>query len=279
MTLHKGAVDDKQLVKDLSDPKGCALIAAHLMLDGAFNINSTDKAAWVAVLSGLRGQSFELQDGGSSPTTESSFPRLRHPTGAPNGIWNGFRSLSDAQIETLATQMVIQVKTRGPFQSLGEFVNRRVENTELGKSGAIQSAIDAIKGNDNVLKTSFTPTAYPSEAAAHIVKFTEAGIPGYLSQADVLQSLGPVITCRSDTFVIRGYGESKDAKGNVIARAWCEAVVQRVPEFVDKANAPQSPIASLNVVNQNFGRRFEIVSIRRIPRPEMVTGGLASNGQ
>jgi len=253
------------------------MIAAHLMLDGAFNINSTDKAAWLAVLSAMRGQDFALQDGGTAPS-DAAFPRLRHPTGTANGLWNGFRTLSDQQIDNLATHMVNQVKLRGPFQSLGEFVNRRVENTDLGKSGAIQSAIDALQANNNVLKTPFTPTVYEPSANAHIVKFTEAGTPGYLSQADVLQSLAPVITCRSDTFVVRGYGEAKDSKGNVIAKAWCEAVVQRMPEYVDRnANEPHSPVASLNIVNQSFGRRFEIVSIRRIPRPEMVA--LASNAQ
>lgn len=282
MRLHQGSDQEKDLIKDLSDPAGCAVIAAHLMLDGAFNINSTDKAAWIAVLSAVRGQSFELQDGGNSPASDTSFPRMRHPTGKANDNWNGFRTLSDAQIEGLAKEIVSQVKQRGPFQSVGEFVNRRVENTELGKSGAIQSAIDALQLNKSVLKTSFLPTFYPSDAQTNVVKFTEAGTPGFLSQGDVLQGLGSMITCRSDTFVIRGYGEAKDGQGNVTAKAWCEAVVQRVPEFVDpNSDKAQIPVASLKgVVNQNFGRHFEIVSLRRIPRPEVVgNGDLASAGQ
>jgi hypothetical protein len=90
-----------------------------------------------------------------------------------------------------------------------------------------------------------------------------------LTQADVLQPLAPVITCRSDTFIIRGYGETKDATGKVIARAWCEAVVQRMPDFVDPSNAADTAMASLSLVNQTFGRRFLILSFRRIPSAEI----------
>jgi hypothetical protein len=78
-----------------------------------------------------------------------------------------------------------------------------------------------------------------------------------------------VITCRSDTFTIRGYGETKNSKDEVTARAWCEAVVQRVPDFVDPEDEAHSAIADLSPVNQTFGRRFEIVSFRQIPRAEM----------
>ena len=44
------------------------------------------------------------------------------------------------------------------------------------------------------------------------------------------------ITPRGDTFVIRAYGDSIDAQGRVVARAWCEAIVQRSPDYVDKAD-------------------------------------------
>jgi len=275
MRLYKGGVQNSELVDTLSAPAGCAKIAAHLMVDGAFNVNSTDVDAWVAVLSGLRGQDFEVQGGTSPGSGSTAFPRFRFPTAGPDGNWNGFRSLSDGQVRTLATNIVDQVRRRGPFQSLAEFVNRRVENTDLGKSGAIQSAIDAAGFNSSSKQAAFTTNFYPAEARQQIVPDTGVGIPGYLSQADVLQSLAPVITCRSDTFTIRSYGEAKDTNGVVISRAWCEAVVQRIPEFVDPEDSPDSEIASLSEVNQTFGRRFEIVSFRRIPSPEMQA---SSNG-
>jgi hypothetical protein len=269
MRLVKGGIPDSELVNRLLDPAGCARIAAHLTVDGAFNVNATDVEAWVALLSGLRGEDFEVEGGSTPPTDRTGFPRFRYPSGKPDDNWNGFRTLDDAQIRTLAENLVEEIRKRGPFLSLGEFVNRRIEDSELGRSGAIQAAIDADALNDPAKQASFTTAKYPSEAQANIVTDTGVGIPGYLTQADVLQSLAPVITCRSDTFTIRGYGEAKNSSGKVIARSWCEAVVQRMPEFVDPVDAPDTAMASLSPVNETFGRRFEIISFRRIPSSEL----------
>ena len=114
------------------------------------------------------------------------------------------------------------------------------------------------------------PLPWGPNSLVHIINDSGVGIPGYLTQADVLQSLAPVITARSDTFTVRGYGEAKDSNGDVVARAWCEAVVQRVPEFVDPTTPAESAIASATLVNQTFGRRFEIVSFRRLHRDELL---------
>lgn len=87
---------------------------------------------------------------------------------------------------------------------------------------------------------------------------------GFLTQADMLQSLGPVLTARSDTFVIRAYGDViNPAIGGTTpdARAWCEAVVQRVPDYVDSTVDPwATPAAGSD--SETFGRRFKIVSFR-----------------
>ncbi len=269
MRLVKDGLSDKDLAKRLLDPAGCTRIAGHLMVDGAFNVNSTDLEAWVAVLSGLRGQPFKVEDGSPPASSLTAFPRFRHPTGETNDNWNGFRALNDSQIRTLAENLVEEIRLRGPFLSLAEFVNRRVEDGALGNNGAIQAAIDAGKFNVGADQDTFAVDAYPQEAQSHIINNTGVGIPGYLTQADTLQSLAPVITCRSDTFTIRGYGEAKDASGKVIARARCEAVVQRMPHFVDPSDSPDAAIASVTPVNQAFGRRFEIISFRRISSAEV----------
>jgi hypothetical protein len=101
------------------------------------------------------------------------------------------------------------------------------------------------------------------------------GIPGWLTQADVLQAIGPLISSRSDTFRIRTYGEALSADGKtVLARAWCEAIVQRTPHYVDPANSPEQRDASLTdrvltPLNKRFGRRFEIVSFRWLNHDEI----------
>jgi hypothetical protein len=52
--------------------------------------------------------------------------------------------------------------------------------------------------------------------------------------------------------------------------AWCEAVVQRMPEFVDGSDPPETAMANLNPVNLKFGRRFTIASFRYLAGAEML---------
>ena len=58
------------------------------------------------------------------------------------------------------------------------------------------------------------------------------GAPQIVTQMDVLNSVGPNLTPRSDTFTVRAYGEALDNAGNTIGRAWVEVVVQRTPYFM-----------------------------------------------
>ncbi|MEK9985782.1 MAG: hypothetical protein VW879_13675, partial [Opitutae bacterium] len=61
-----------------------------------------------------------------------------------------------------------------------------------------------------------------------------AGTPGWLLQSDVLRTLAPILNARSDTFLIRAYGDvGKNTRTQ--AKALCEAVVQRMPDYVHPA--------------------------------------------
>jgi hypothetical protein len=104
--------------------------------------------------------------------------------------------------------------------------------------------------------------------------------PGFLTQADVLTAIGPELTARGDTFLIRTYGDVMNpVTGSVTpaGRAWCEAIVQRLPEYVKDATASSAagdpaitaPTALQNVDNQTFGRRFRIVSFRWLSPDEI----------
>ena len=106
--------------------------------------------------------------------------------------------------------------------------------------------------------------------------FRSTGIPGWVTQADVLQAIGPSIAARSDTFRIRSYGEALSPDGKtVIAKACCEAVVQRMPDYIDASNTPSerltslSDTTSLTPLNKRFGRKFEIVSFRWLSQIEI----------
>ena len=92
-----------------------------------------------------------------------------------------------------------------------------------------------------------------------------AGAPGWVNQGDLLRILEPAATVRGDTFVIRTYGEAQDGNGTITARTYAEAVVQRVPEYVDPGDRPSLNAASdpaASPANQAFGRRMNIISFR-----------------
>jgi hypothetical protein len=105
------------------------------------------------------------------------------------------------------------------------------------------------------------------------------GAPGSLLQSDLLQALGPALATRSDTFTVRCYGEANTPAGDS-GSAWMEVVVQRLPDFMDSTDAPEtgnaaaSPSSStpasldasfrpkLAPVNQVLGRRFKVISMK-----------------
>ncbi|MCW1886878.1 hypothetical protein OKA04_19215 [Luteolibacter flavescens] len=272
MAPHYGGKTADQLKVSLSAPAGSARIAGHLMVDGGFNINSTSEDAWAAMLSSLRG---------AEPVDKEQTPqsRFRHIVDSgpakmvTNDPWAGFRALTDADIKTLATNIVAEVKLRGPFLSLGEFVNRRIATDRtMNISGAVQSAIDKTDLNKKVTYPRFDTAAYPNRENLPNPN-TGTNTPGWLSQADVLGALAPFITSRSDTFVIRSQGEARDEKGNILAQVCLEAVVQRVPEYVDPKDDASTLVANLQSdVNKSFGRRFEIISVRELARVQSASG-------
>jgi hypothetical protein len=268
MRFHGGGQAEDVLLERLLAPGGCRRIAAHLKIDGAFNVNSTSEEAWTALLAGLRDSKFEVDDGSAPAPGESPFPRFRNPRGHSNDLWDGYRSLKDGDLRKIAKEIVAEVRARGPFLSLGEFVNRQAASGATGLGGPLQAAIDRSGVNAGSLQQSINIQKYPVGDNISPPN-TGVGTPGYLAQADVLNSIGPRLTVRSDTFILRGYGESKDVNGKVLARAWCEAVVQRTPEWVDPQQAPETGIGELSPVNARFGRRFEIVSSRNLSPAEV----------
>ena len=92
------------------------------------------------------------------------------------------------------------------------------------------------------------------------------GAPGCLFQGDLLQALGPGLATRSDTFTIRAAGNGATiAEGGARASsAILELVVQRLPDYLDPRNAPETALTdpNLRAINRTFGRRFRVISAR-----------------
>ena len=368
-------------------------MAGDLLVEGAFNLNSTSVEAWVSQLSALKGQAAKIRDlkdgmslSGSEKNWQSSnltpFLRFANSTGEPvqapgtpntnTDFWTGFAALNDNQVRQLAAKLVEEVKLRGPFLSVSDFVNRRVtrmdfpegnislpwrkheewpkENlmTAQGLRGPVQAAIakaqfnqggfdwspsnpglpevppqrfttgsglfhdssyglhavslqpqdtydpdprnnlqdwgagvrqakgvtnpvginvgtlndpewvnDSVRYNRTIYSQAFSNGEAPENLLAVENLATGANMPGWLTQADVLSPLTPVLSARSDTFVIRTFGESPVVSTAGIgrkpdaAKAWCEVTVQRVPDYVKSHvdpphHRPHEPFADEN---------------------------------
>lgn len=274
-------------------------IASEIEVEGMFNINSTSITAWKALLMNQRDTQVPVTTMGAATADDwettlnssSEIPVTRTTVaGDPNSASDPSIALiathlnmNDSEIEALATAIVNQVKKRGPFLSLSEFVNRQIrsDDNELALAGTIEAALIELSKNTTDNPFEHVQSAYPEQAvlpsdATTIYQFPEAaegyaayGTPGWARQADILRPLAPIISARDDTFRIRAYGEVKDpTTGEVAARSWCEAIVQRKANYVDSADDATERV-SLSNTNKQFGRKFEIISFRWLSSDEV----------
>ncbi|WP_269537778.1 hypothetical protein [Cerasicoccus fimbriatus] len=286
LVYFKEGQDTADYLTDLRDMDSAA---SKLLLQGGFNVNSTSVDAWTAFLGSVRAASsddsldyFNTRTYSQSDLSPSDleYTFLRFSSPAENGSYNypGFASLETEDIRTLAAAIVDEVQARGPFLSMADFVNRRLHSGPTGDKGALQAAIDASGINDQYDGTSGGIDNAPDQ---DLVPAPQAGLPGYLLQNDILRVLGPQMRVRGDTFSIRSYGEAKDPlTGNLISKAMCEAVIQRLPQYVNHGeNADQNLPAdivtghetriALSEINETFGRRFKLVSFRWLDPEEI----------
>ncbi|MFC0019567.1 hypothetical protein [Roseibacillus persicicus] len=292
------STDLAEELDQLSESEFMNRIGGTMAIRGGFNINTDSKAAWQAVLTSLRDQEVAAWGGntfGSSGRT--SFPRhgfsLVDDQGSNEGItpigiaeWAGYRSLDDDDIDTLATNIVNQLRLRGdedqaPNMTVAEFVNRRItrEGDLHSLKGILESAIEASGFNQGALddysksisEASTPPTMIRGVAHGQAYNGeTAEGAPPMLSQSDLLAPLAAIMTTRGDTFRIRAYGEARNGKNAPIARAWCEAVIQRTPDYLDPSDQPHLREDELqSETNVKFGRRFIVTSFRWLSSEEV----------
>jgi hypothetical protein len=190
-----------------------------------------------------------------------------------------------------------------PYLSLSEFINRFVsDDAWSSRCGALQAAIfradkatygtasatgfsdrlTSLPSGVKLTKTTFTSTvggldptfASNPENIEAIAQgdstsrsHTLLAAPGNLLQSDLLQALGSAIATRSDTFTLRCYADATQANGET-GTVWMEAVVQRLPDYVDATNPPEMS-TGLTGVNAVLGRRFKIISSRTLKADEI----------
>jgi hypothetical protein len=294
--------------------------AANLLVEGAFNVNSTSEQAWRSLL----GSTLGLPDNAAYATpgtagsgdavgTVAAIPRFSgnlaqtgytSTMGSKGGSYLGNRGLMTNAAGTtdeltrlvneLARSIVVETKARGPFLSVADFVNRRLVAADgtanpIGVRGALQAAIDKMGytpaspvkiptvvsspiGAGDIPKSGWPASGWnpdhflgaPAASSTGENATRAAACPKFLTQADLLSLLGPALTVRGDTFAIRTYGEVRNpTTANIEARAWCEAIVQRLPDYVVSGDSSETaPSALTQAANRTFGRRYRIVSMR-----------------
>jgi hypothetical protein len=281
--------------------------ASEFLLDGAFNVNSTSEEAWRALLGAFYGEAkIDAEPASPFVRMHGSTGDLFDPAAddaEDKEAYHGYRALTQDQIINLAHQVVKQIKWRRlgrdrPFTSLADFINRDPDHdapSAMGDPdafrlrGALSAALraadlidqteaDALgidSGTEATINTALQDNATKTDTSSALTTLTtqamegwrSEGLPGWMTQADLLARLGSVLTSRSDTFKIRVCGESRDPITNEVnGIAWGEAIVQRLPEFVDtNMDAADADIHSLNSKeNETFGRRFVIVDFHWI---------------
>jgi hypothetical protein len=303
-------------IEDLLTPEdGYQKLGAYSLINGAFNVNSTSVAAWSALLRGNKSLAMQSIQGTTDSELGTPFPLSSSVSDTTStNEWEQFSRLTDEQIWNdqgtpeasddtgLAVEIVNQVKARGPFMSLSDFVNRRISEDSRSAQGAIQEAIEqaGINGDQaegirfNTSETIPNYSNFPSDfpyagpvpydtPAPYVGNRNNAtGVPLEINQANILLPIAAKLSARSDTFKIRAYGEVVSTGGDVV-KAMCEAAVQRVPEYLDTETNPDynqpwdeydtDPATpaneNLNPINQAFGRKFEIIHIRWLDQAEI----------
>ncbi len=220
----------------------------RLVVDGAFNVNSTSVEAWESVL--CRGLIEEwsyptkddegMVDEDTTTTLVNPFARFVQSayntfyTGPKTGAAStseippreffvrGVREFTTEQIQRLAEAIVSEIVVfhgdsgQGrPFVSMQEFVNsgvitRAIATAGLNTMDAIEELWDSPEGAG--MATRDDPSGQ-NFINGDYNDFSYDQIwhysPYYLTQADVLAAIDPFLTVRSDTFIIRGYAEER----------------------------------------------------------------------
>ena len=281
-------------VNDLRSPID-ARSSKYLLQGGAFNLNSTSVPAWTSVLRTVRfttpatafkylkleentgTASIDASNGGEIPlsvqSTDAHFFRFSQSAqetykaevgqsaGGSTGVTppktelfrQGMVTLSSAQVQNLATKITAAIRVHqsssGPFRTLEEFLSPSANATTSLLEQAIADAGINVDSDGN-------PIEFSSQ---------------FLTQGDIMTALAPVLFPRSDTFVIRTYGEAVNtATGATEGKAWCEATVQRIPDYFDPSDdANVAPADITSTLNQNLGRRFKVVSFRWLTRSDI----------
>lgn len=275
--------------KENDDPIAAREPAKHLMVANQFNINSTSIDAWKAVLSSLRIDNFQHlhwpEEDTSDPGTldliatsrnQGNFTRFSHsleetyqvtapPTEldnkpvAPSAFYrHGARRFKNEDFDAFAREIVRLIKQQSrPFESMEAFLSE----LSTGNGSLLEQAIRNTLTNPETKRQEWYHRWETKGEDLEIETPVEIDhfAPGFLTQADIMTAIGPMLAPRSDTFKIRARAECFDDFGNPISVAVVEAILQRTPEAKD----------STTPLNMPTTRKWKICSVRWLSENEL----------
>jgi len=285
-------------VSDLAESWSDGSIARHLLLDGAFNVNSTDPAAWRAFLRRSRpklGETFRYLNATTATGTAGDTGVVElASTGAAFfrfGMSAGETYKADAGYAASTNAPPSAPNTASPANThLFRRGRRTLDDAQLAAlATAIAGQVRARQGLAGPFRSlaEFLGPATSSGSASVLeqaiadattsdgrVINRRSEVPEFSSQwltpGDLLTTLASALVIRSDTFRVRAYGDAANpVTGAIMGRSWVEAVVQRFPEYIDRGQDPATPPAELTLTNRAYGRRFRIVSFRWLDSSEL----------
>ena len=186
---------------------------------------------------------------------------------APSAYYrHGARRFDHSELKALATEIVQLLENRGrPFSSMEEFLSPKIPGDPSSPTNPslLEEAIANVLGTGpggrqqwyHQWETEGIAKSTSGESPIEIDHFS----PGFLTQADILTAIGPMVSTRSDTFKVRARGESISLQGEVEGAATIEATFQRTPEPVDPTVDPADAT----------DRQFRLLAIRWLEEDEI----------
>ena len=242
--------------------------AESLLLHNGFNLNSTQFASWVAVLSG---QSFpanslklhyEQTPKGFKPSEALRHLHFTHPQNAIYGLTEqsedpAYELQTRARNEAYPACFVTPAADWRSQRQHPAFIQtlRELQPSEI--EALAQAIIHELKdyyrshGHPPLSLQSYLSSKILQKAIDRVpslnlrvdgVDSIPQGSPTYFSQASLLNSLAPLAFVRSDTFTLHAAARLRHPlNGRILTEARCHARAQRLPELHS---------------NSAFGRRF-----------------------
>jgi hypothetical protein len=267
-----------------SDSNQARELAQRSLVVNRFNLNSTSVAAWKAVLGGLRINQWHYLDYPEDTSDLSAltlkqetrarmFARFSHSLAetyeapqtpafegiepvAPSAYYRrGARHFDADEIEQLAQEIVARLKAQAlPFLSMEAFLAEQ----SAGNGSLMEQAIATVFAPNGRQQWDHRWETEGIRGDASEIIDIDHFSPGFLTQADVMTAIGPMLAPRSDSFKIRASAQSYAPEGTVVGSATIEATFQRIPATV----VPNTPM------NEPAERQLKLTSLRWLTEHE-----------